>query len=162
MFGYFWRDRTIKTIYPNEINSFASLINLQKGKDMRRISFISPDIIGQGVFYSPLLKPTTVLGIQPSEKIDFLEARLAYSLVPRYYHDRHDASFMKNINYQGKIFSYRSNHINKRLYELDRVLYIYVCTTVRTTVLTESEINWDFPDKYSKTLGLLLGLKHLG
>ena len=155
-FGYFWRDRTIKTIYPNEINSFVSLINLQKCRDMRRIFFISPDIIGQGVFYSPLLKPTTVLHIQPSEKIDLLEARLAYLIVPRYYHDRRDTGFMKNLTYQGKVFSDRSNHVNKRFCEFDRVLYIYVSTILRTFVLSESQINWNFPDKYSKTLGLSL------
>ena len=121
---------------------------------MRWISFISPDIIGQGVFYSALLKPTTVLHFQPLEKIDLLETRLAYLLVPRYYHDRRDASFIKNLTYQGKVFSDRSNHANKRLCELDKVLYIYVSTTLRTTVLSESEINWNFPDKYSKTPGL--------
>ena len=121
---------------------------------MRRISFVSPDIIGQGVFYSPLLKPTTVLHIQPSEKIDLLEARLAYLLVPRCYHNRRDAGFMNNLTYQGKVFSDRSNYANRRLCELDRVLYIYVSTTPRTTVLSESKINWNFPDKYSKTLGL--------
>ena len=54
MFGYFWADRTIETIYPNEINNITSLTNLQKGRDIRRISFISPDIIGKQVFYSPL------------------------------------------------------------------------------------------------------------
>ena len=79
---------------------------------------------------------------------------LAYLLVPRYYHDRRDAGFMKNLTYQGKVFSDRSNHANKRLCELDKVLYIYVSTTLRTTVLSESEINWNFPDKYSKTPGL--------
>ena len=65
-------------IYPNETNSFRSLTNFQKGRDRRQISFINPDIIGQGVFYCPLLKLTTVLHIQPSEKIDLLEARLPY------------------------------------------------------------------------------------
>ena len=84
---------------------------------MRRISYISPDIIGHGVFYSPLLKPTTVLLIQPTEKIDLLEARLAYLLVPRYYHDRCDAGFMKNLTNQRKVFSDRSNHANKHLCE---------------------------------------------
>ena len=121
---------------------------------MRRNSFISPNIIGQGVFYSPLLKPTTVLHIQPSEKIDLLEARLAYLIVPRYYLDRRDTGFMKNLTCKGKVFSDRSNHANKHLCELDRVLYIYVSTILRTTVLSGSEINWNFPDKYSKTLGL--------
>ena len=108
---------------------------------MRRNSFISPNIIGQGVFYSPLLKPTTVLHIQPSEKIDLLEARLAYLIVPRYYLDRRDTGFMKNLTCKGKVFSDRSNHANKHLCELDRVLYIYISTTLRTAVLSESEIN---------------------
>ena len=53
MFGYFWTDRTIETIYPNEKNSFTSLTNLQKGRDMRRSFFTSPDIIGtRGFLYS--------------------------------------------------------------------------------------------------------------
>ena len=97
-------DRTIEMIYPNETNSFTSLTNFQKGRDMRRISFINPDIIGQGVFYSPLLKLTTVLHIQPSEKIDLLEARLPYLLVPSYYHNRRDAGFMKNLTIREKYF----------------------------------------------------------
>ena len=50
MFGYFWTDRTIETIYANEINSFTGLTNLQKGRGTRRISFVSPGIIGQGFF----------------------------------------------------------------------------------------------------------------
>ena len=61
---------------------------------------------------------------------------------------------MKNLTYQGKVFCDRSNHVNKRLCELDRVLYIYVSTTSRTTVLSESEISQNFPNKFSKTIGL--------
>ena len=100
------------------------------------------------------MKSTTVLHVQPSEKIDLLEARLAYLFVPKYYHDRCNEGFMKHFKYQGKVFSNRNDHVNKRVCEFDRVLYIYVSTTVRTFVLSESEINWNFPDKYSKTLGL--------
>ena len=61
---------------------------------------------------------------------------------------------MKNLNYQGKVFSDRSNHANKRFCEFDRVLYICASTSLRTFVLFESKINWNFPDKYSKTLAL--------
>ena len=119
MFGYFWTDRTIKMIYPNEIHNFTSLTNLQS---------IIPDIIGQGVFYSSYLKPTTILHVQPSEKIDLLEARLAYLFVPKYYHNRPNEYFMKNLKYQGKVFSNRNDHANKRESELDRNLYIYIST----------------------------------
>ena len=72
--------------------------------------------------------------IQTSEKIDLIGKRLAYLLVPRYYHDRCDAGFMKNLTYQGKVFSDRSNHADKHPCELDRVLYIYVSTNLRSTV----------------------------
>ena len=48
------------------------------------------------------------------------------------------------------MFSKISDHINKRLFELDRFLYIYV-----SLVLSGSEINWNFSDEYYyKTLGL--------
>ena len=99
MFGYFWTDRTIETIYPNEILNFTSLTNSQKGKDMKRISSISPDIIAKAVFYNQNLAPTTVLHIQTIDKIDLTEGRLAYFLVPRYYQDRRDTGFMKNLTY---------------------------------------------------------------
>ena len=61
---------------------------------------------------------------------------------------------MKNLKYQGKVFSNRNDHANKRESELDRNLYIYISTIRRTFVLSKSEINWNFPDKYSKTIGL--------
>ena len=61
---------------------------------------------------------------------------------------------MRNLEYQGKVFLNRNNHVNKHVSEFDRVLYIYVSTTIKTFVLSESEINWNFPEKYSKTLGL--------
>ena len=154
IFGCFWTDRIIETIYPNKIHNFTNLTNLHKGKDMRRISSISPDIIARAVFYNQNLAPSTVLHVQPLDKIDLIERRLACLLVPRYYHDRRNTGFMKNLNYQGKVFSKEIEHINKSLSELDRVLYIYVSTSLRTFVLSECEINWNFPDKYSKTLGL--------
>ena len=154
MFGYFWTDRTIETIYPNEITNFTSFTNSQKGNGMRQISSISPDIIAKAVFYNQNLAPSTVLHVQPLDKIDLIEGRLAYLLVPRYYHDRRDTGFMKNLTYQGKVFSDRSNHVNKRFCEFDRVLYIYVSTILRTFVLSESKINWNSSDKYSKTLRL--------
>ena len=153
MFGYFWTDRTIETIYPNKILNFTSLTNSQKSKDMRRISSISPDI-AKAVFYNQNLAPSTVLHAQLLYKIDLIEGRLAYLLVPRCYHDRNDTGFMKNFSYQGKIFSKKSDHINKRLSELDRLLYIYVSTSLRTFVLSESKIKWNFRNKHSKTLGL--------
>ena len=83
-----------------------------------RISFISPDNIGQGVFHSSYLKPTFVLHVQPSEKIDLREGRLAYLFVPKYYHDRLNEGFMKNLKYLGKVFSNRNDHVNKRVSEL--------------------------------------------
>ena len=156
MFGYFYTDRVTEKIYPNEITNFTSFTNSQKGNGMRRISSISPDIIAKAVFYNQNLAPSTILHIQPLNKIDLIEGRLAYLLVLRYYHDRRDTGFMKNLTYQGKVFSDKSNHINKRFCEFDRVLYIYVSTILRTFVLSESQINWNFPDKYSKTLGLSL------
>ena len=115
MFGYFWTDRTIETIYPNEILNFTSLTNSQKGKDMKRISSISPDIIAKAVFYNQNLAPSTVLHVQPLDKVDLIEGRLAYLFFPRYYHDRRDTGFMKNLSYQGKVFSKKSDHITKRL-----------------------------------------------
>ena len=121
---------------------------------MRRISSISPNIIGKAVFYNQNLAPTTVLHIQPLDKIYLIEGRLACLLIPRYYHDRRDTGFMKNLTYQGKVFLDRSNHANKRCCEFDRVLYIYVSISLRTFVLSESNINWKFLDRYSKTLGL--------
>ena len=120
---------------------------------MRRISSISPDIIAKAIFYNQNSAPSTVLHVQPLDKIDLIEERLAYLFVPRYYHERRDTGFMKNLNYQGKVFSKKSDHINKRLSELDRV-YIYVSISLRTFVLSESKIKWNFSDKYSKTLGL--------
>ena len=128
VFGYFWTDRTIETIYPNEIHYFTSLTNLQKGRDMKQSSSTSPDITGQGVFYSPYLKPTTVLHIQPSEKRDLLEARLGYLFVPNYYHNRHNECFMKNLKNQGKVFSNRNDHVNKRVSSL--YLRIYSCKNI--------------------------------
>ena len=98
--------------------------------------------------------PSTVLHIQPLHKKDLIEGRLAYSLVPRYYHDRSYTGFTKNLTYQGKVFFNRSNHVNKCFCEFDRVLYIYVSTSLRSFVWSESEINWNFPNKYFKTLGL--------
>ena len=153
MFGYFWTDRTIETIYPNEITNFTSFTNSQKGNGMRRISSISPDIIAKAVFYNQNIATTFVLHIQPLDKTDLIEGKLAHLLVPRYCRDRHDTGLMKNLTYQGKVFSDRSHHANKRFCEFDRVLYIYVSTSLRTFVLPESEINWNFPNKYSKTLG---------
>ena len=88
------------------------------------------------------------------KKIDILEARLAYLSVSKYYRDRRNESLMKNLKYQGKVFSNKNNHVNKRVSEFDQLLYIYVSTTVKTFVLSESKINWNFPDKYSKTHGL--------
>ena len=153
-FGYFYTDWVTEKIFPNEITNFTSFTNSQKSNGMRRISSISPDIIAKAVFYNQTLAPTTVLHIQPLYKIDFIEGRLSYLLVPRYYHDRRDTGFMKNLTYQGKVFSEGSNHADKRFCEFDRVLYIYVSTSLRTFVLSESEINWNFPNKYSKTFGL--------
>ena len=118
---------------------------------MRRISSISPDIIAKAIFYNQNSAPSTVLHVQPLDKIDLIEERLAYLFVPRYYHERRDTGFMKNLNYQGKVFSKKSDHINKRLSELDRV-YIYVSISLRTFVLSESKIKWNFFDKYSKIL----------
>ena len=135
IFGYFYTDRTIETIYPNEIHNFTSLTNSQRGRDMRRISSLSPDIISKAVFYNPNLAPSTVLYIQPLDKIGLIEGRLAYFLVPRYYHDRRDTGFMKNLTYQRKIFADRSNHVRKRFCEFDRVLYFYVSTSLRTFYL---------------------------
>ena len=152
MLGYFYTDRTIETIYPNGIPNFRSLTNLQKGRDMRRISSISPDITEGVVFYSSQLKPTTVLHVQPLAKINLIEARLAHLLVPQYYHDRRDSGFMKNLYYQGKVFSRRSDHVNKCIYQLDRVLYIYISTSLSTSILSESEINWNFPTSTLKHL----------
>ena len=154
MFGYFYTDRVTKKIYPNEITTFTSFTNSQKGNGMRRISCISPDIIEKAVFYNQNLAPSTVLYIQPLGKIDLTEGRLGYLLVPRYYHDRSDTGFIRNLTYQGKVFSNRNNHANKRFCKFDKVLYIYVSTSLRTFVLSESEISWNFPNKYSKTLGL--------
>ena len=135
IFGYFYTDRTIEMIYPNEIHNFTSLTNSQRGRDMKRISSLSPDIISKAVFYNPNLAPSTVLYIQPLDKIDLIEGRLAYFLVPRYYHDRRDTGFMKNLTYQRKIFADRSNHVRKRFCEFDRVLYFYVSTSLRTFYL---------------------------
>ena len=90
------------------------------------------------------------------KKIDILEARLAYLFVSKYYRDRQNESLMKNLKYQGKVFSNKNNYVNKLVSEFDKLLYIYVSTTVKTFDLSESEINWNFPDKYSKTLGLLV------
>ena len=154
MFGYFNADRATEKIYLNEITNFTSFTNSQKGNGTRWISFISPDIIAKAVFYNQNLAPSTVLHVQPLDKIDLIERRLTCLLVPRYYHDRRNTGFMKNLNYQGKVFSKKIEHINKSLSELDRVLYIYVSTSLGTFVLSECEINWNFPDKYSKTLGL--------
>ena len=113
MFGYFYTDRVTEKIYPNEITNFTSFANSQRGNGTRRISFISPDIIAKAVFYNQNLAPTTVLHIQPLDKIDLIEGWLAYLLAPRYYHDRCDTGFMKNLTYQGKVFLDRCNHANK-------------------------------------------------
>ena len=98
---------------------------------MRWISSISPDIIAKTVFYNQNLAASTVLYIQSLDKIDVIEGRLAYLLVPRYFHNRRDAGFTKNLTYQGKVFSDRSNHANKRFCEFDRVLDIYVSTSFK-------------------------------
>ena len=121
---------------------------------MRQISSISQHIIGEAVFHNQNLAPTTTLHIQLLNKIDLIEESLGYLFVPRHYQDRNDTGFMKNLTYQGKVFWGRSNHVNKRFCEFDRVAYIYVSISLRTFVLSESEINWNFPDKYSRTLGL--------
>ena len=121
---------------------------------MRRISSISQHIIGEAVFHNQSLAPTTTLHIQLLNKIDLIEESLGYLFVPRYYQDRNDTGFMKNLTYQGKVFWSRRNHVNKRFCEFDRVASIYVSISLRTFVLSESEINWNFPDKSSKTLGL--------
>ena len=116
---------------------------------MRRISSISQHIIGEAVFHNQSLAPTTTLHIQLLNKIDLIEESLGYLFVPRYYQDRRDTGFMKNLTDQGKVFLGKSTFC-----ELDRVAYINVSISLRTFVLSESEINWNFPDKSSKTLGL--------
>ena len=149
IFGYFYTDRVTEEIYPNEITNFTSFTNSQKGNGMRQISSISPDIIAKAAFYNHNVAPSTVLHMQPLRKIDLIEGRLTYLLVPRHYQDRRDRGFMKNLTYQGKVFSDRSNHVNKRFCEFDRIFYIYVSASLRTFVLSDSEINWNFPDKYT-------------
>ena len=98
MFEYFYTDRVTDKTYANKITNFTSFANSQKNNRMRRISSRSPDIIAKTVFYNPKLAPSTILHVQLLDKIDLIEGRLAYLPVPRYFHDRHDTSSMKNLN----------------------------------------------------------------
>ena len=52
------------------------------------------------------------------------------------------------LKYLGKIQE------NNTISELGRVFYIYKSETARTHTFLDSELNWNFPDKHSTTIGL--------
>ena len=90
----------------------------------------------------------TVLQPVWNKQTKFYESRVEYIFVPKFYHDRASQGFLQHLRYLGKIAE--SNTMS----ELGRVFYIYKSETERTHTFLDSELNWNFPGKYSATIGL--------
>ena len=70
--------------------------------------------------------------------------------VPKFNHEQR-TGFMSTFRYIGKV------QTNGKPSEYGRVFYIYEPTTTQKYTISDSTLQWIFPDKYSKTIGLSVG-----
>ena len=72
-----------------------------------------------------------------------------YLFVLKFYHDQARSGFMSLLKYVDKIKT-----VGTTPSEYGRVLYIYESHSTQTLRFSDSTIEWNFPDKYPKTLGI--------
>ena len=61
-----------------------------------------PDVIGQDLFYSGISYRTTVLTHILNKKVLFYIPRIEKLLIPKFYHDRKDTNFLKELIFVGE------------------------------------------------------------
>ena len=77
----------------------------------------------------------------------FFESRTEYIFVARCYHDRASSGFLKYLRYIGKIQG--NNTLSELGPECGRTLDVYKSdSTTRTLTISDSDLDWCFPDKY--------------
>ena len=140
-FGYFWHDDIIESYF-----------SINTKKPIKRIYMYMRyfDLTSRGIqnFYTSLPARWTVLQPMWNKQTRFYESKAEYLFVPKFYHDRVSCGFLQHVKYLGK------TQENNTISELGRVFYIYKSETARTNTFLDSELNWNFPDKYSTTIGL--------
>ena len=108
--------------------------------------FDNSDIISECFLYhrNANSHPWTVLQPTHGKQTNICETRVAYTFVPKSYHENANNTFWKYFTYSNK--KIESEDAKS---ELRRVYYIYTANRRATYTINNSELNWPFPDKYS-------------
>ena len=101
-------------------------------------------------FYTGLVQQWTVLQLIRSKRISFFESRTKHIIVPKFYHDGASYGFLQHLRYLGEIQG------SYTVSELGRAFYVYKSNSTRTHKFLDSEIDWNFADKYSPEIGLTI------
>ena len=148
-FGYFWHDDIMESYFSinatNQSKDFTGITIPQKTMYMRYF-----DLTSTGIQNFSTSLPARWAVLQPvwNKQTRFYKSRVEYLFVPKFYHYKASHGFLQYLRYLGKI--QESNTIS----ELGRVFYVYKSDTARTHTFLDCELNWNFPDKYSTTIGL--------
>ena len=149
MFEYFWDDDiiekyfTLDSITPSK--SFKNITNDQKNYYMRHFEVSSDLVTCNGIFYARATRQWTVLQLIWNRQTRFYESVSDHIFVPKFYHDRPSRGFLKHLKYLGKTRS--------QIDKYERMYYIYKSESTTLHTIQDSEIDWNYLDKYSITIG---------
>ena len=125
------------------------LTNLEKNLYLRHFDAKSRY---SGNLYTGWEKQWTVLKPIFAARTVFFESRTEYIFVAKFYHDRASSGFFKYLRYIVK--TQGNNALSELGPECGRTLYIYKSDSTRTPTISDSDLDWCFPDKYSFDKGL--------
>ena len=152
LFGYLWFESKFWWYFgiTSETKDLTVLTTTQKNEYLRKF-----DINGKfsNAFYSASLKSNTVL--QPiwkwKTKIFGPNVARYYVFVPKLYHDRASSGFLNYFSFQCRI-----NASKGSFSEFDRTFQIYKKKQTASCDLNDSELDFIFPDKNSKSMGFII------
>ena len=84
-----------------------------------------------------------------SNQTNIFGIKVAYIFVPKFYHENANNTFQKCFTYPNKKIESED-----AISELGRVYYIYTVNQRTTYTINNSDLNWPFPGKYSRKIGI--------
>ena len=107
------------------------------------------------VFYSNFNKTRTILFHALESRLVYFGHRIESLFVAKFYHDRNNKIFLKNLQYIGEYDKIDKKNFSEFPDLLGRKLYEYRKSTgdLKTISLLISDHDWPMPDTYFRTIG---------
>ena len=154
--GYLENTSLLKKYFKisGKIFDFTSLPMLKKHQWLGEYSISrnhksSPNITGFDDLYSIYFRPHTIILKDSNFLIKKFNNRIQKLFVPRFYHDRRQTNFLKDMRFVGGHLKINEPQFC-RFKSIGRRLYEYRPTTQKIKEFIPQEIDIPFPEKYIK------------